>query len=105
MARKKDNSYQIGDGIKIHGNFTDISCVAADPSSVFLRIVVGSADLQFTYPTTTAITKTGVGSYEHAITVESPGEYWYYWRGYGSIEAADYGAFLVNTPPPPFLGS
>ena len=99
------NGYQIGDGIRLHGNFTDISCVAADPSSVFLRYVVGSSDLQFTYPNTNAIVKQGVGSYYHALTVESPGEYWYYWRGNGTIQAAEYHAFIVHTPPPPFLGS
>lgn len=99
------NGYQIGDGIRIHGNFTDISCVAADPSSVYFRIVVGSSDLAYTYPNTNAITKAGVGSYYHALTVESVGEYWFYWRGYNAVEAADYGAFIVHTPPTPFLGS
>ena len=99
------NGYQIGDGIRIHGNFTDISCVAADPSSVYFRIVVGSSDLEYTFPNTNAIVKAGVGSYYHSLTVESVGEYWFYWRGYNAVEAADYGAFIVHTPPFPFLGS
>lgn len=97
------NAYQIGDGLRLHANFTNISCVAADPSSIFLRIVNNSSDLQYTWPTTNAITKAGVGSFYHSITVETPGEYFYYWRGYGDVQAAEYGAIIVHSPPAPFV--
>lgn len=98
-----NNKYQIGDGLRIHANFTDISCVAADPSSIYFRLIVGSADLAYTWPTTNAIVKSDTGSFYHAITVESPGEYLFYWRGYGSVQAAEYGSFIVHTPPSQFM--
>jgi hypothetical protein len=99
------NYYQIGDQVRLYANFTDVSCVPADPSSIFLRVVVGSADDQFTYPTTTAIVKSGVGSYYHDLDIASPGQHHIYWRGYGSVRAAEYHTLHVNTPQTPFTGS
>lgn len=100
MSQQK--AYQIGDLVRLHGNFLDSTSTAADPSSVFFRLVVGSADIQYTWPATTAISRSGVGSFHVDFSVESTGEHWYYWRGYGNVQAADYGAFQVHTPPSPF---
>jgi hypothetical protein len=99
------NEYQIGDLVRLHGNFLNSSSAAADPSSILFRLVVGSADIQYTWAATTAVTQSGVGSFYVDFSVQSAGEHWYYWRGYGNVQAAEYGAFLVHTPPPPFFGS
>jgi hypothetical protein len=96
------NEYEIGDCVRVHGNFLNSSSVSADPSSIFFRLVVGSSDIQYTYPTTTAIVKSDVGSYFVDVDINSPGEHWYYWRGYGDVCAAEYCMFMVHTPPFPF---
>ena len=96
------SAYQIGDLVRLHGNFLNASSAAADPSSIFFRIVVGSADIQYTWPATNAVAQTGTGSFYVDFSVQSAGEHWYYWRGYGTVQAADYGAFEVATPPYPF---
>lgn len=103
MAQQK--AYQIGDLVRVHGNFLDSTSTAANPSSLFFRIVVGSSDIQYTWPTTNAVAQTGTGSFYVDFSVQSAGEHWYYWRGYGNVQAAEYSAFLVHTPPPPFFGS
>lgn len=94
--------YQKGDLVRVFGNFKNASSVAADPGSVYFRMVVGSADVQYTWPTTNAIGQTGTGSFYVDVTVESPGQHFYYWRGYGTVQAGVYGAFDVATPPAPF---
>lgn len=96
------SAYQIGDLVRLHGNFLNSSSAATDPSSIFFRLVVGSADIQYTWPATNAVATTGTGSFYVDFSVESAGEHWYYWRGYGNVQAADYGAFIVATPPYPF---
>lgn len=99
------NEYQIGDLVRLSANFENTSNSPSDPSSIFLRIVVGSADDQFTYPTTTAIVKDGVGSYHYDLAVNSPGHHYYFWRGFGDVQAAEFGDLLVHTPFSPFIGS
>jgi len=97
-----NRAFEIGDLIRIHGNFLDSTSTAANPSSIFFRIVVGSSDIQYTWPATNAVAQSGVGSFYVQFDVLSPGEHWYYWRGYGNVQAARYGAFMVATPPFPF---
>lgn len=99
------NEYQIGDQVRISANFTDVSCVPADPSSLSLRIVVGSADEEFFYPAGSEIIKAGVGSYYYDIDINSPGQHLIRGRGWGSVKAAEYWTFHVHTPMGPFLGS
>jgi hypothetical protein len=99
------NRYQIGDQVRLSANFTNATNSPSDPSSINLRIVVGSVDVNMTYPNTTAIVKAGVGSFYYDLDVASPGQFYFRWRGYGDTVAAEYHTIMVHTPPAPFLGS
>jgi hypothetical protein len=99
------NYYQIGDQVRLSANFTDSNSVAADPSSLSIRVIVGSADNEFAYVTDAEVIKSGVGSYYYDIDVASPGQHFVRWRGWGNVRAAEYTTFFVNTPMSPFLGS
>lgn len=78
--------------------FTDENDVAADPTTVTLKVRDSSGLITtFTHPA--SITKTGVGAYEKTIVVDKGGVWVYFWRGAGALEAAGEGRLTITPDP------
>lgn len=88
------NVYDIGDIVRVYGDFTDKDGVATDPTSVFCsyrRLPSGGLHV-FQYGVDVEVKKTAVGSYYMDIEVTQEGRHYYRWfsEGTGKTGGEDY---------------
>jgi hypothetical protein len=89
--------YILGNLVRVTGTFTDEDGVLHDAPEVKfeLRTPDGKVTL-YVYGTDTEVVKDGVGIYHVDISLDSYGEYKYYFYSEGLGQAANQGAFSVT---------
>ena len=81
--------YDIGDTVRFSAEFTNSSEVAADPTTVTLKIRFPSGVIRtFTYAAS-EITKDSTGNYHYDLTITQAGEHYYKYYGTGTVVAAE----------------
>lgn len=98
MASTTISLYDIGDVARVTATFTDDAGTPADPSSV--TATVRAPDATTTNYTVTAgqIVKDSTGNYHLDIPCTLAGDYYYVFKGVGTIAAAEEGTFTVRSP-------
>lgn len=89
-----NNSYLIGNSVKIKAEFTDSAGTPADPTAVSLTVRNGSTLQNYAYPAT--ITKESTGVYSMVYVPSTVGRHDYRFQGTGLVVAATESYFLVT---------
>ena len=89
-------TYDIGDTVRLKGEFTDDAGAAADPTAVSM-IVKDPAGTKTTYTYALAqITKLAVGIYYYDLTITMAGDWYYRFSGTGAVVTAGEQYFNVR---------
>ena len=83
--------YDLGDATRLKASFKDLGGSAADPTSMFFRYRVPGSPPQVitkTYVTDPEVVKDSVGEYHIDLSLDTAGEWKYYAKGTGSLQAA-----------------
>jgi hypothetical protein len=89
------NTYDIGDGVTLTSTFS-VATVNTDPTTVTLRVKDPGNNIDvYTYGAG-EITKSDVGIYTKAITLDECGRWYVRWEGTGTVIAAEETYFEVR---------
>lgn len=93
MARP--NVYDVGDRIRVWGEFTDLAGTATDPTTIVCKHQDPSGnETTVTYPT--SIVKASTGRYYLDIDIDEAGTWYYRWNATGAVVAAGETSFVVR---------
>ena len=90
-----NNSYDIGDLVRISGAFT-VASAATDPTTVTLKVKDPvNTTTSYTYALA-EVTKDSTGNYHKDLSATKAGTWYYRWEGTGTCETAGESYYEVN---------
>lgn len=90
------NVYDVGDRVRVWGQFATPAGVATDPSAVVCKYQDPSGnETSVTYPA--SIVKASTGRYYLDIDIDEAGTWYYRWAGTGAVVAAGETTFIART--------
>jgi hypothetical protein len=91
------NTYEQDNVVRVSVTFKDAAGVLADPTTVKLRVKIGSAEpSEYVYGTDSEVMRDSAGLYHADLAVNAPGTWRYKWLGTGTVTAADENSFKVE---------
>lgn len=92
-----DQPYDIGDQLTVGYTFRNSSGVAADPTTVELKLLTpAGVETSHVYGIDANVIKGSVGAYHYDLTLTESGLYTWRWIGTGAIVCADEGTIAVR---------
>lgn len=93
------NIYDVGDKIRISGDFTDINDEDIDPTVTTFKFTDPSGNTTtYIYETDDELARDSLGHFHVDISIDEAGTWYYRWIGTGAVQAAEEGHFTVREP-------
>jgi hypothetical protein len=91
------NLYDIGDLVRLTGNFKDVNNVLTDPSIITLEVIDPALkQTNYVYGIGNQIVKSSTGIYYTQTSPDQSGKWQYRWLGTGAVTTAEAGFFYVR---------
>lgn len=91
------NTYDLGDKVRISGQFTDADGTAFDPAAVFVKVKDPSGNVgTYTYGEDEELIKDAAGSYHLDVDADEAGTWHWQMTATGTGQAAAEDAFYVK---------
>jgi hypothetical protein len=97
-----ENTYDVGDVVRLRGIFKDAAGALANPTTTRLKVLVPktattpAVEVTYTYGVDGGLVRNSVGDHSYDYPPAVPGRYFYRWIGTGAIVTADEKSFLVR---------
>jgi hypothetical protein len=91
------NKYYVGDLIRLSITFSDSDGTQIDPDAVTCYHQDPSSNIaELVYGVDTDVIKSDTGAYYVDVSVDESGNWYYRWKGVGTLDAATQGRFHVR---------
>jgi hypothetical protein len=97
-----ENTYDVGDVVRLRGVFKGSTGALANPTTTRLKVLVPktattpAVEITYTYGVDVEVIRNSVGDHSCDYPPAVPGRYFYRWIGTGSVVTADEKSFLVR---------